>query len=119
MSSQSPVPILTYGRRTATASAVKAGLAPEYDGAYLHVCLHKAELRIELPVVHIILTEEAAQAEFPKVLAGDLKEDPASGLGSNVQRKVDERIVPKIVVCGGEYVIHVNSNTNNGSKYLV
>lgn len=68
-------------------------------------CLHSAELRIEPPVVHIALTEATARAEIVKVLSGDVTDDPASGLGSNVQRKVDDRLVPKIVTFGGGYDI--------------
>ncbi|KAF2425318.1 hypothetical protein EJ08DRAFT_736779 [Tothia fuscella] len=83
MSSSCPIPVLSYGRHASTAAGVKEGLAPEYD------------------VVHFCLTEDAAKAEFPRVLSGDLDGEPACDIGSNAGRKVEDRLVPKTVLCGG------------------
>jgi hypothetical protein len=56
-----------------------------------------------LIVVHVCLTDDAAKSEGPKIISGDLAVEPASGLGSNVQRKVEDRLTPRAVLCGGGY----------------
>ncbi len=54
----------------------------------------------DLPVSHICLTLDAAEAELPAICAGELATAPSSGLGSNAAVPEAERRVPRAIVFG-------------------
>jgi hypothetical protein len=104
MAAAQAIPVLAYGRQAGMATAMKNKLAPEYDGTYkISPSVRDPSLMLCWLVVHVCLTDEAAKSEAPKLISGDLSVEPTSGLGSNVQRKVEDRLIPKAVLCGGGY----------------
>ena len=51
-------------------------------------------------MVHTSLDLESALAELPSVFSGDLGVAPSSGLGTNAERAVADRVAPKILFFG-------------------
>ncbi|SPN98948.1 uncharacterized protein DNG_01987 [Cephalotrichum gorgonifer] len=73
------IPIALYGVQVEISRKVQEALLPEYD------------------VVHVVLTRQAAEEELPALLSGNTSITPSSGVGSNVERPVPERLIPRVL----------------------
>lgn len=99
----SPIPVIVVGKMPQIASAVRKGLAPEYDGKILaHTFVFQTsrpQLTSKLPtVIHIVTELEQALQDLPLLLSSPSKTSPdtATNLGSQ-----NYGARPRIVAIGG------------------
>ncbi|KXX74900.1 Matrilin-4 [Madurella mycetomatis] len=77
------IPIASVGANRDVAEAIRNLLLPEYD------------------VTHTCLDIGTALSELPAICSGQLETEISSGLGTNVERPISERLPPRAIVFGG------------------
>lgn len=104
-----PIPIALYGMQLEMSRKVMEAMQPEYDGEFSSPSSSSSLFpsstqsfpshtkSLTPPVVHVVLTRQAAQDELRPLMSGDTTVKPTCEVGSNHKRPSQGCLVPRVL----------------------